>query len=207
MSGASGQYIGRGTPRIEDPKLLRGAGGFVDDLRLPGLLSACFVRSPYAHAAIGAIETAEARAMPGVVAVLTGEDIAARTGTLRLPLAFPPGKLDDAAMPMILATREVTFVGEAVALVIAESRYVAEDAAELVEVDYDPLDCVVDPRDAAAPGSALARTDTESNRFVTIDVEFGDCEAAFAGAAHVIGETFSQHRGVAHPIEPRGILV
>lgn len=207
MTASIPRYIGQRVRRVEDPALLRGEGRYLDDIRISGLLHAAFVRSPHAHAAIIAIDCSGARAMPGVVAVFDASDLAKALGDIRLPLHFPPGKLQADAMPFVLAQGEVCHVGEAVALVIATSRYLAEDAADRVEVDYDVLPAAVDARDAMAAAAPMSRIGTPTNVFTTIEIDYGDSAREFATAAHVLKEKFFQHRGVAHPIEGRGVLV
>src|SRR6266852_4945656 len=134
---AQTRYIGSSIKRIEDRPLLTGAGRFVDDLRFPDTLEAAFVRSPHAHAAIHGIDARAARALPGVHAVFTLADLMPLLSQERLPLQFRTAQLPPDITPFVLAKDEVAFVGEAVAVVIASSRYVAEDAAALVEVDYE----------------------------------------------------------------------
>ena len=134
--------IGERVKRIEDPALLRGQAVFVDDIHLAGLLQAAFVRSPHPHALIRSIDTTAAKASPGVVAVYTLADFSPHIATDRLPLQFPTKDLADDITPWLLAGEEVCHVGEVVAMVVAESRYLAEDAALLVEIDYDPLPSV-----------------------------------------------------------------
>ncbi|MEP6783374.1 MAG: xanthine dehydrogenase family protein molybdopterin-binding subunit [Acidobacteriota bacterium] len=192
--------------RTEDPALLCGKGRFVDDIRLPGMLHAVFVRSPHAHALIRSIDVDAARAKAGVEAIYTADDLLRVLMRMRLPMAFPEGTLAADAMPLVLASREVTYVGETVAVVIASSRYLAEDAADEVSVDYDVLPAVVDPRAAMAADAPKACLDTESNLFRRFHVGYGDCDREFAAAPHVFGETLFQHRGAAHPMEGRGVI-
>jgi len=199
--------IGSRFRRIEDPPLLTGTGRYVDDILLPGLLHVAFVRSAHAHAAIKSIDASKARALSGVHAVLTLDDLApalAKRRMVREP--SQGGKPRETMWPYALSAGEVAYVGETIALVAAENRYVAEDAAALVEVDYEPLPPVTDCREAALPGARLARRDLSSNVVATYKVAYGDTDAAFRSAAHVFGETLWQHRGSAHPIEARGIV-
>lgn len=200
------RVVGRRMRRTEDPALLQGKGRFIDDITLPGTLHAVFVRSPHAHALIRSIDTAAARAKPGVAAVYVADDLLKVMVRMRLPMAFPEGTLTADAMPLVLAAREVTYVGETVAMVLAASRYLAEDAADEIFVDYDVLPAVVDPRNAMEPGAPKACLDTESNLFRRFRVGYGDCDGEFAKAAHVFRETLFQHRGAAHPMEGRGIV-
>jgi aerobic carbon-monoxide dehydrogenase large subunit len=203
---AAPRTVGQRIRRIEDPTLLRGHGRFVDDIRLPGTLHAAFVRSPHAHAFIRSIDFADARSIAGVVAAYAAADLAQALAQARLPLAFPEGKLSADAMPVILASDEVCYVGEAVAMVVATSRYVAEDAVDRIAVDYEVQPALIDPREALAAQAPKACSAAESNLFTRLMVGYGDCDAAFASARHVFRDELFQHRGVAHPIEGRGVL-
>ncbi len=198
--------IGLAVPRIEDPPLLLGQGRYVDDIELPGLLHIAVVRSPMAHAAILGIDTAGARAMPGVQAVLTMDDLLPIVGDPRMPVAASTSDARSLSTPFVLAQREVAFVGEAVALVVAASRYQAEDAAAIVEVEYDPLEPVADARHAVEPGAPTVRRELASNVMNRFTVGYGEVEAAFAGAAHVFADELWQHRGCAHSLEGRGVV-
>ncbi len=157
------RVLSRNVARVEDNALIRGVGRFVDDIALPGMLHAAFVRSPHAHATITSIDTSLAVAMPGVHAVLTLDDLAPHLTDTRLVVAMPsPSYRLDLHRP-VLASTEVVHVGEAVALVIAESRYLAEDAATAVMVEYDPLPAVADCVAALDPGAPTAHRDAPSN--------------------------------------------
>jgi aerobic carbon-monoxide dehydrogenase large subunit len=206
MNDLSPRLIGAKVKRIEDPTLLRGRGRYVDDIKLPDTLHATFVRSGHAHALIKSIDTAPALEKPGVIAAFTADDLSKVLTHLRLPLAFPPGKLDRAAMPYVLPPREVCFVGEPIAVVVATSRYLAEDAVDSVVVDYEVLDTVIDPRDGLAATAPKACTSMNTNVFTRINIGYGNCDLEFKTASHVIRESFFQTRGVAHPMEGRGIL-
>ena len=193
--------------RLEDPPLLTGRGRFVDDIDVPGALHAAFVRSPHAHARIGRIDAAAARAAPGVHAVLTLADLAPVLALPRMAAGPRSGKRADHLIPFVLARDEACFVGEPLALVLAASRYQAEDAAALVEVEYEPLPAVADCRAAAESGAPRARTEAPSNVVSTYSVGYGDVAAVFAAAPHVYRDVLWQHRGAGHPIEGRGIVV
>ena len=202
MSGGS-SLIGSGVQRKEDPRLLTGRGTFVADVRMPGLLEAAFVRSLIARGRIVSVDVAEARALPGVVAILTADDLNSETGSLRLADMGMGGR-----RPPIfpLARDHVRFVGEPIALVVAESRHVAEDACQLVYVDYEPEDAVVDPLDALED-RALVHPELDSN----LASELGgppseDLQEVFAGADLVIREKFTQARQTNAPLETRGIV-
>src|SRR6202158_3171844 len=149
--------LGQPVPRFEDPRLIRGGGRYVDDLTLPHMAYGYVLRSPYAHARIRSIDTAAAKAAPGALLVLTGADWAASgwndlptPGNLKRGAAAPAGKIRFPA----LTSDKVRWVGDYVAFVVAETLHQAQDAAELVEVDYEPLPAVVSTADAAQPGGA-----------------------------------------------------
>jgi carbon-monoxide dehydrogenase large subunit len=196
-------YVGRGVPRVEDERLLKGRGVFVDDIHLPGVVHLAFVRSPHAHARIRDIRTARARTLPGVLAVLTGREITALCRPMRVEIAFAGYKAP--ARPVV-AVDCVKFVGEAVGVVAAESRYVAEDAAELVEVDYEPLPAVVDVEAAMDPHAARVHPELGDNVFFKGEFKAGNVDAAFASADLVLRETFRSARVAGVPLEPRGCL-
>jgi len=198
------ELIGARIRRIEDEPLLRGAARFVDDLKSPGVLAAAFVRSPHPHALIRGIDAEAARALPGIVAVLTLDDLAPVLKDRRMTRVSNSGTKLDQSWAFALADGEVSFVGEPVAIVVAGDRYVAEDAASLVVVDYDVLPAATDCRDAAQ--AAPVRRALGSNQVIAYPVGFGDADAAFSGAAHVLHEDLWIHRGAGHSIECRGIL-
>jgi carbon-monoxide dehydrogenase large subunit len=203
---AAPRLVGTRIPRLEDPRLLRGGGRYIDDVKVAGALHVVFIRSPHAHATIGRIDFAAARAVPGVVACFAAADLAPPLTDLRMPLSFPDGQLAQEAMWFVLAPCEVCYVGEAVAMVVAESRYIAEDAAALVEIDYSPLPAVVDARAALDPATPRSRLECESNVVTRYHALYGDVEAAFARAHRRLHIDYFQHRGAGHPIEPRGVV-
>jgi carbon-monoxide dehydrogenase large subunit len=198
--------IGARITRIEDEPLLRGRGRFVDDLVIGELLDAAFVRSPHPHAAIRGISTDAAKSLPGVHAVLTLDDLAPVLAQRRMIRRSYAGNLSDTLWPYALADREVSYVGEPVALVIGENRYVAEDAAAAVAVDYEALPAAVDCRLALQPRAPAVRRELTSNSIATFKVSYGDLAAAFAAPRHVVRVELWQHRGAGHPIEGRGIV-
>jgi carbon-monoxide dehydrogenase large subunit len=200
------RQFGARVARLEDPALLTGQGRFVDDVRLAGTLSACFVRSPHAHARIRAIDTARARALPGVHAVLTADDLPPRMARAQIPMLVPSPAIRTPRTQTALARGEVCYVGETIAAVIAEDRYLAEDAAHAVEIDFDVLPAVSDCRDAARPGAPAVHTDLAGNIAAEIPMSYGDVDAAFAGAAHVFEEELFLHRGGAMTLETRAVL-
>jgi carbon-monoxide dehydrogenase large subunit len=198
--------FGQSTPRIEDRDLLCGKARFVADIRLPRMLHAAFVRSPHAHARIVSIETSGALALPGVVAVLTGDDIRAVATTDRLVVALPDRTYTQQRDRFILATDETVHVGEAIAVVVAADAYVAEDAAGLVEIGFEPLPAASDCRAALAPGAPRVHSDAPDNLVAAFTSAYGNVDGAFAGAAHVFKESYWLHRGCAHPMECRGCI-
>ena len=202
QSGPLGKPIGR----IEDPALLRGRGKFVDDLRFPDLLHAAFVRSTEAHARIRGIDSAAAETSPGVRAVLVLEDLRPHVTRVTMPLAQPSGAIRHVLDPPILADGEVRYVGEPVAVAIADSPYRAEDAAALVEIDYEPLPAAIDCRRALEPDAPPAHGALPDNLVAALSMAYGDCERAFAEARHVVGAAMHQNKGLGHAIECRGVL-
>ncbi|HXL49788.1 MAG TPA: xanthine dehydrogenase family protein molybdopterin-binding subunit [Xanthobacteraceae bacterium] len=201
-----GGLIGARIPRLEDGALLLGKGRFVDDIGSAGVRHAAFVRSPHPHAAVRRIDAETACALPGVHAVLTLDDLAPVLAKRRMLRHSNSGAPLDRYWSFALADGEASYVGEAVAMVLAENRYVAEDAAAMVAVDYDVLASVADARAAIERAAPAVRRELNSNIAAAYKIAYGDVEAAFAGAAHVFHEELWQHRGGAHPIEGRGIL-
>jgi carbon-monoxide dehydrogenase large subunit len=195
--------IGASVLRLEDRALVTGMGRFVDDIPAAGTAAAAFVRSPHPHALIGNFDLSAARAMPDVIAVLTLDDLAPVLKQRRMNRVSNSGTNLGCSWAFALADREVSFVGEAVAIVIAEDRYVAEDAAALIEVDYEVLAAAFDCRAESAPP---VRRELVSNRVISYRVGYGDIEDAFAKAAHTVREQLSMHRGGGHSMEGRGIL-
>ncbi|MGI9610043.1 MAG: xanthine dehydrogenase family protein molybdopterin-binding subunit, partial [Acidimicrobiia bacterium] len=199
-----------GSPRVrkEDPALLTGENKFVDDIQVAGQLWMGMVRSPFAHAKINGINTEPAKGMPGVHAVYSGAelmDMGLWAGPL--PCAWPvtPDMVNPPHYPV--ASGEVHHVGEIVAVVLADSRYEAADAAEMVEVDYDALDAV-GSIDAAMADGTKAHSDLESNKAFTWALEPNPdgVNAAFDGAAHTVTGEFIQQRLIPSAMEPRGVL-
>jgi len=198
--------IGRSIPRVEDRDLLCGKARFVADITMPGMLHASFVRSPHAHARIVAIDTRAALDLPGVVAVLTSEDIRRVAACDRLVVALPDRTYKQQRDRPILAAEEAVHVGEAIAVVLAADAYVAEDGAGLVEVQFDLLPAVSDARAALAPGAPPVHRDAADNLVAAFTTGYGNVDAAFAGAPHVIRESFWLHRGCGHAMECRGCV-
>lgn len=200
--------FGAPIPRNEDARLLTGRALFVDDVELPEMLHAVLLRSPLAHARIERIDVSAARAHKGVVAVYTADDIGAlwRPG----PLLVPPPPIDGITFNLRthapLAKDKVRYVGEPVAIVIAESRYIAEDALADIVVDMTPLPPVVDLEQALAKGSALIHDDLKSNIAAHVRQTKGDYAKAAAKADHIIRRRFHYDHGMSSPIETRGVV-
>jgi carbon-monoxide dehydrogenase large subunit len=202
---AAGRFVGQAVPRKEDPRLLTGRGRYVDDVRVPGMVHAHFVRSDVARARISNLDVSAARSAPGVVAVLTAEDINPSAGPM-VPTLFVGGAMGLGAPLVPLAQGDVRFVGDPVALVIATDRYAAEDAADLVDVEYEALPAIVD-YETAASGSEQVHPDREGNVAAQMEVPIDPgLQEVFDGAAHVVTETFRQHRYSAVPMETRGVV-
>ncbi len=184
-------YIGRPLRRVEDQRLITGRGNYVDDIARRGTLHAAFVRSPLAHATVGEIDVSLAADMPGVVAVWTAADLGVMAP---MPNLFPTPFLEDSKQGSPLAHGAVHYVGEPVAMVVADSRRQAVDAAAAVFVDYDPLPVVVDHLTALDDTTPLVHLDSGSNLVTTLRAAYGNVDEAFAGAAHVIPVEVHQHR-------------
>src|SRR5712675_89022 len=199
------KLFGASIKRREDPRLITGKGSFVDDLRIPGTTTAAFVRSPHAHARIVRIDATAAKKLKGVLAVYTGQDLVA-AGVKPIPVGWLiPNMKIPPHYP--LAVDRARHMGEAVAVVIAESPYVARDAAELVEVDYEPLPAVADPAKALERGAPAVHDEASDN--VCFRWQLGDKAAtdkAFAGAVKVVKQSFRNHRLIPNAIEPRSAL-
>ncbi|MCL4261839.1 MAG: xanthine dehydrogenase family protein molybdopterin-binding subunit [Anaerolineae bacterium] len=205
---AATQFFGERIKRNEDPRLLTGQALFTDDVHLPGMAHAAFVRSPYAHARILSIDTAMAVAKEGVLAVVTAVDLGDywQPG----PLLVPPPPVKDIVFnqrtQVPLARDKVRHVGEPIALVIAESRYIAEDAAELVFVDYEPLTAVTDLEQALQPHASLVHDDLGSNISAHLVQKKGDYATAKTQADLLIQRRFHYDHGIAAAMENRGVV-
>jgi aerobic carbon-monoxide dehydrogenase large subunit len=200
------KHFGASVKRLEDPALLAGRGRFVDDMKMPSVLQACFVRSPHAHARLRGIDVKPAMKIPGIHAVLTADDLPEAMRNRSMPMLLPNPSIAAARTQTALARNEVNYVGQPVAVVIADTRYLAEDAAAAMIVDYDPLGVVSDCRDAIINGAARVHSDFESNVVAKFSSAYGDVEAAFASAAHVFEEEIWQHRGGGMALETRAVL-
>ncbi|MDH3744527.1 MAG: molybdopterin-dependent oxidoreductase [Acidobacteriota bacterium] len=198
--------LGSSIKRREDPALITGEGKYIDDLTLPGMTWAAIVRSPHAHARIKSIDTSVAKKTVGVVAIFTGKDIADSEHGGVVPVGWLLPDLKTPAHP-ILAVDKVRHVGDGVAVVLAEDRYTAHDAAEQVEIDYEPLEAAVDPKAATEEGAALVHEEAPNN--IAFDWELGDKEktnSGFAAAAHTVALDLRNNRILPFAIEPRGCL-
>jgi carbon-monoxide dehydrogenase large subunit len=194
--------IGRPMRRTEDARLLTGRGKYAADFRAPGMLHAAVLRSPHAHASLGAIRTRDALALPGVAAVVTSQDL----GDIgRIPVRLGPRPSIVACLQPPLARDKVRYVGEPVAFVVAESRYLAEDALEAIQVEYEPLPTVADARRAVEPGAPRLHEAIGSNVVATLDTRRGDAEAALASAHTRVRERFAVQRHTGVPMETRGL--
>ena len=174
------RVFGQPIRRNEDERLVTGMGNFVDDISAPGALEVAFLRSPEAHARIVSLDVSRAREHPGVVAVYTHADLGEHD--IELPLMIPHPCMPYPKTQRLLAHEEVHYVGQTIAMVVADSRYIAEDALELIELDYDPLPAVVDIEAALAGGANTTHTDSPGNVGAHLEQVVGDPDAAFAEA-------------------------
>ena len=202
--------IGQPVPRFEDPRLVKGAGRYVADMMFPGMAFGYVLRSPHAHARIRSIDTSKAKAVPGVLAVLTSADYkAAGFGDLPVPGGLQRRNGAPGYRPRYpaLAEDRVRMIGDYVAFVVAETYYQAADAAELIQVDYEPLPAIVSTGDALKPGAPLVWDDCPNNiGFIQIVGNKEATDAAFASAAHVVKHRFVINRVTAAAMEPRGCI-
>ncbi len=195
-------YVGRPLKRIEDPRLIKGIATYVDDMRLPGMLHAAFLRSPHAHARVKAIRADQARAHPGVVAVLAGPEVNSQVGAV--PCAAPqPGQ--NSPKHTVLAGDRVYFVGHPVAVVVAKDRVTARAALDLIDVDYDPLPVVVDPEQALLD-KTLTHPDLGSNVAFRSTMVSGDVDGEFARADRIVKVRMYHQRLTPMAMEPRGCI-
>ena len=203
-------YVGQPLKRREDPRLLTGHGSFVDDIQLPDMLHACVLRSPHAHARLKSIAIEAARRLPGVVAVLTGADIAGTLGDL--PTRAMEGEWQVEAMhgpeQPVLARDKVCYVGQPVAVAVGRDRYVVRDAVDLIEVDYEPLPPILDPLEAAREDSTPIHAQIGTNIALRIrhDRQGADLDAAFAQADRIIRQRYEVQRLAPVPLETRGLV-
>jgi carbon-monoxide dehydrogenase large subunit len=201
-----GRIVGAPVERKEDKKLLQGQAQWVDNMKLPGMVFVGVVRSPYAHARIADVDVRPAMAHAGVIAAWSGEDLD-EDWQGSLPCAWLPTEDTNAPPHKPLAIDKVRYAGDAVAVVVADSREAAEDAIELVEVDYEPLPAVADAEAALDDGAPLVHDEFGTNRCYTWTLETGEVERLFAEAAVTVKERYRQNRLVPNAIEPRAVVV
>jgi carbon-monoxide dehydrogenase large subunit len=197
--------FGSGIRRREDPRLITGAATYTDDLSLPGMVHAAMLRSPHAHARIRAIDTTAAKGAPGVLAAYTGADIEGALKPVPCAWLVPNANLKVAAYPAI-AKDVVRYVGDIVAVVVAEAAYQAHDALELIEVDYEPLPSVTNPVEALKAGAPQLHAEAPSNEAFHWTVAGGDIDAAFRNADVIVKERIVQQRLIPNAMEPRAAL-
>ena len=198
-------YAGQSVRRFEDHRLLTGLSSYVDDMQLPGMLHALVLRSPHAHAVLRSIDTTAAAAMPGVAAVITAGDLSGLAAQLPTRLS---SETDDIPPPRhpVLADGKVCYVGQAVAIVVAEDIYTAADALEQIVVDYELLPSIVDPSQALEAGAPVVHEDLGGNICLRTVNSGGDIDAAFASADRVVSQQYRVQRLAPAPMEPRGLL-
>jgi carbon-monoxide dehydrogenase large subunit len=201
----SAKVFGSGIRRREDPRLITGTATYTDDLVLPRMAHMAIVRSPHAHARIVGIDTSRAKAAPGVLAVYTGADTASALAPMPCAWLLPNANLKVAKYAQ-LATDVVRYVGDCVAVVVAEDRYQAQDALELIDVQYEPLDAVVDPQAASAGTAPQLHSDIPGNQAFHWTVAGGDVDAAFARADVVVKDRIIQQRLIPTAMETRAAL-
>jgi carbon-monoxide dehydrogenase large subunit len=198
-SGVAARFVGQRMPRTEDQRMITGHGRYIDDLDKPGMVHVAFVRSQVAAGRITGLDVTEARQAPGVIAVLTAAEVN--------PLVTIAATDADKTPRGVLAAEYVRFVGDPIAMVLAESRYLAEDAAELVSVDIEPGQAVVTAEQALAEGAPLVHPELANNAAgVLPTADSAELDAIFENAPHVFTETFAQHRYVNVPMETRGLV-
>ncbi len=203
MAAATKKYVGQPLKRVEDPRLIKGVATYIDDMTLTGMLHAAFLRSPYAHAKINSINTDAAKALPGVIGVFTGAEVNDKCGVVPCSSQMPD--LKD-PKHRVLAGARAYFVGHAVAVVVAKDRYVARDALDLIEVDYEPLPAVSDPQKALEKNSPLTHPELGSNIAFTWTLANGDIDAAFKQADRIVRQSMIHQRLTPMAIEPRGCI-
>ena len=202
----TGKLVGARVKRVEDPRYLLGQGRYVGDFKMQNLVDMAIARSPHAHARIRSIDVSKAQALPGVIAVFTGEDLAGSMRPLRADLDRVKNPTYKPCDWLPLTRDKARYVGEAVAAVVATNRYVAEDAVDLIEVDWEPLPVIADPEKAATEKTALVHEEWGDNVLCSTDFATGDVEGAFRSAHRVVKQRFRTNRHHALPLEPRGCV-
>ncbi len=195
------KFVGARIKRREDPRLVSGTGTYVDDVRIPGMLQAVVLRSPYAHAKINSIDLSKARALAGVMCVLSGSDLKGKIGSV--PCVAPA---DHVPFHPVLADGKVRFLGEGVAVAVAASPYLAQDARDLIEVDYEPLEVVVDPEKALEPGAPILHEEFGTNSVTLASVPNPAVDEAMRRADRIIKFRVYNQRLAPIPMEPRGVV-
>jgi carbon-monoxide dehydrogenase large subunit len=200
-SVGAARFVGQSVVRVEDGRILTGRGRYMDDIVLPGMLEGVFLRSDVGHARIASVDAEQARSMPGVVAVITAAELEGAVFPVQVPAEIP-----NYLRPVFhaLADDKVRYAGDPVALIVAESRYLAEDARDAVEVEYEPLEAVVTMEQAADPTLPALFEDVGSNVFYTEAMNFGEPDAAFAQADRVVSAMIDSARVTHVPMEGRG---
>jgi carbon-monoxide dehydrogenase large subunit len=195
------RFVGQSVPRIEDGRVLTGQGRYMDDIVLDGMVEGVFLRTDVGHARITSIDADEARAMPGVIAVITAAELEGAVFPIQIPAPIP-----NYLRPVFhaLAVDKVRYAGDPVAFVVAENRYIAEDARDAIWVDYEPLDAVITMEQAADPSLPAVFEDVESNVMYTETMDFGDPDAAFAQADRIVTAMVDSARVTHVPMEGRG---
>ena len=199
------RMFGSGIRRREDPRLITGRASYTDDITLPGMAYAAILRSPYAHANITSIDTSEAKCQPGVIAVYTGKDIEGHLNPIPCAWLIPDSNLVTPDHPAI-AKDKVRYVGDAVAVVVAESRYQAEDALEHIDVDYEPLDATINPKASTQDGAPQVHDDAPNNIAFKWTVAGGEIDEAFEKADVVVRDTINLQRLIPNAMEPRSAI-
>jgi CO/xanthine dehydrogenase Mo-binding subunit len=193
------RWLGKSINRVEDPRFLRGEGRYLDDIKLENMAHAAIVRSPHAHAGIVSVDTQKAEALPGVVRVVTGADVAEHAAPLP---SFGAGPI----VQDMIAIEKVRHYGEAVAAVIAEDRYIAEDACDLIEIEYEPLPVVLDPAEARKDGAPLVHEKLETNVAYERTFSFGEVDRAFDEAPRKVQATLRWPRSTGMPMDMNGAI-
>src|SRR5687768_17516892 len=202
---APARVFGSGIRRREDPRLLTGTARYTADITLPGMVHAAILRSPHAHAHIRGVDTSRAKNAPGVVAVFTAADTEGSLQCIPCAWLLPNAGLNVAPY-RAMAPDVVRYVGDAVAVVVAESDYQAYDALELIDVEYDPLPAVIDPEQAAGSGAPQLHAEASGNLAFHWKVEGGDVDAAFTSADVVVRDRIVQQRLIPTAMETRGAV-
>ncbi len=202
---AVSRLFGASVKRREDPRLITGHGAYTDDMKLPGMAYLAILRSPYGHARIKRIDTSKAQQHPGVLAVYTGADLAGKLNPIPCAWLIPDSDLKTPPYPA-LASDTVRFTGDGVAMVVASSPYIARDALDLIEVDYEPLPVVTTQEQAAAPGAPQLHESAPGNLAFNWKFAGGDVDAAFRDAEVTVKQRFVQQRLIPNAMEPRGAV-